>query len=112
MIGLIFFPPRYDAFIDTILDLNFTQHILQVRRSEAVLDLIFCNCPDFVSNVDSVEPLNISDHNVFFCELNLSIANSEHFQQNHQYIYNYRKANWELYMEYLVMVNWNNISST
>ena len=44
-----------------------------------------------------LEPLDNPDHIMVFSELNLSIANPEHFQQNHQYIYNYCKANWELY---------------
>ena len=68
------------------------------------MDLVFSNDPDFKANVDIREPLDNSDHNMFFCELNLSIETSDNFEQNHQYIHNYCKANWKSYMEYVAMV--------
>ena len=51
------FQPCCDDFIDTILDLNLSQHVLKPTRNEAILDLIFSSDPNLVSNVGIIEPL-------------------------------------------------------
>ena len=57
--------------MDAILDLNLTSNVLQPNCNDAILDLVFSSDAEVVSNVDILEPLGNSDHNMVLCDLNL-----------------------------------------
>ena len=103
------FGPSCDQFVDAVLDLNLTQHVLQPTRNDAILDLVFSSDPEVVSNVDILEPLGNSDHNMVLCDLNLPNSLTHKTAKKSR---NYRKANWELFQENLAMVDWEKVFSS
>ena len=60
----LIYPQIYDAFVETILDLHLTQIVLKNTREDAILDLIFSSDSKVFLNVDIIEPLGSSDHNM------------------------------------------------
>ena len=96
----------HDAFVETILDLHLTQIVLKNTREDAILDLIFSSDPEVFLNVDIIEPLRSSDHNMILAELDLMpILHRE----NHMPSRDYQKANWLDYQYLLSVVDWRNI---
>ena len=96
----------HDAFVKTILYLHLTQIVLKNTREDAILDLIFLSDPEVFLNVDIIEPLGSSDHNMILAELDLMpILHRE----NHMPSRDYQKANWLDYQYLLSVVDWRNI---
>ena len=102
------FQPCCDDFIDTILDLNLSQHVLKPTRNEAILALIFSSDSNLVSNVDIIEPLGMSDHNMVFCELNWSQTNSVNGPSSMKH-HSFQNADWELFSELIIKIDYEKI---
>ncbi|NQY00907.1 MAG: hypothetical protein HRT70_07220 [Flavobacteriaceae bacterium] len=96
--------PCCDQFMEATLDLNLTQHVFQPTRENSILDLVFSSHPEIVSNVDIIEPIATSDHNMVLCELNLV---DETPVPKVEKVYNYRKADWNSFICLLMQVNWD-----
>ena len=53
-----------EEFINTIEDCFYTQHVLHPTRGDAVLDLVLSSDPDLVNDVEVINKLENSDHNM------------------------------------------------
>ena len=62
--------------METWQDNNLTQHVHFPTRNDAILDLFFSDEPHLVTNVEALEPLDTSDHNVVIAELYMDNKNT------------------------------------
>ena len=95
-----------DNFMDAIFDLNLSQHVMQPTRKDAVLDLLFSSDPSIVCNVDILEPLGNSDHNMLLAELNFFLQSNS---RPVKFIRDYQRANWSYFAELITMVDWKSV---
>ena len=59
------------SFVKAVEESFLTQHVTVPTRENSVLDLIFSNEPDLVSNVDAIGNLDNSDHTMLLFKLHL-----------------------------------------
>ena len=88
------YPPSKDEYMDAVFELNLQQHVLQPTRDNANFDLIFSDSLDLMSNIDIIEPLGTSDHNMTLCELEAPLSAKKTFES-----FDYQKADWLYYQE-------------
>lgn len=100
------FSPCCDEFMDVVLDLNLSQHVLQPTRNDAILDLVFSSDPNIVSNVDILEPLCTSDHNMVLCELCLQVSS---IKPSLRKSYCFQKADWCYFSELFALTDCDKI---
>lgn len=91
-----------EAFLDAINDSFLLQYVNNPTRGNAVLDLVLCNDPDRIRNVEVKEPLGTSDHytisfDVLWQVTNLSLKSK---------IFNFRRAKFDRMRSYLSKINW------
>ena len=107
-----------DNFMNTISDLCLVQHVLEPTHENHILDLIFSQSPETVANVNLLEPLKTSDHQMVLCELNLDLTpyNTHNLKINYMEFsssnLNYKKANWSAFLSLLAQVDWDNLFVT
>src|SRR5579872_7424004 len=61
-------------FYKTISDLGFSQFIDGPTRGENILDILLCNDPQLISNVQINEPFSTSDHSSINFTANILIS--------------------------------------
>ena len=59
-------------FVRTIEDCFYIQHVFSPTRGDAVLDLVLSTDPDLVSNVNVIDQLGNSDHNMITFNIHLA----------------------------------------
>ena len=79
-------------------DFAFEQCVRVPTRGSHVLDLLFTNCPSFVSHVDVVDNLPHTDHDSVIFKLNMLPPKQERV---HRILYNYKKADFDAYRDTL-----------
>ena len=94
----------------SIINDNFlTQMVNFPTRQDSVLDLVLVNHTNIISCVHSVDSLPGTDHEAIYFEL----TTTPQTQKNHaRYLYNYHKADFDLFCETLRHVPWNCTSSS
>ena len=60
--------------------------------------------PNLVSNVGTIEPLGMSDHNMVFCELNWSQTRSANEPSSMKH-YSFQNVDWELFSELMIKID-------
>ena len=107
-----------DNFMNIILDLCLVQHVLEPTRENHILDLILSQSPETVANVNLLEPLKTSDHQMVLCELNLGLTpyNTHNLKTGHTESslsnLNYKKGDWSAFLSLLAQVDWDNLFVT
>ena len=84
-------------------DFAFEQCVRVPTRGSHVLDLLFTNCPSFVSHVDVVDNLPHTDHDSVIFKLNVLPPKQERV---HRILYNYKKADFDAYRDTLRSAPW------
>ena len=94
----------------SIINDNFlTQMVNFPTRQDSVLDLVLVNHTNIISCVHSVDSLPGTDHEAIYFEL----TTTPQTQKNRaRYLYNYHKADFDLFCETLRHVPWNCTSSS
>ena len=95
---------EWDELMEALQDNNLTQHVYFPTRNDATLDLIFSDEPHLVTNVEALEPLDTSDHNMVIAELNMDNKNTQDMSHIRR---QFQKADWFLFQEHLYNVDWN-----
>jgi len=96
------FPPANDEFMNTIFELNLIQHVLRPTRDNVILDLIFTDSAESVLNIDIIEPLGASDHNMVLCELNVMSKKVTMATEKIEAVcFDYDRADWLYFQELL-----------
>ena len=104
--------------MNTVFDLSLVQHVLEPARENHILDLIFLQSPETVANVNLLEPLKTSDHQMVLCELNLGLTphNTHNLKTSLKEFsisnLNYKKADWSAFLSLLEQVDWDNLFVT
>ena len=63
------YPPSCENFVNALLEANLTQVVHTATRDNVILDLIFTTEASCIHNIDILEPLGTSDHNMVLVEL-------------------------------------------
>ena len=103
--------PSSDEFLNTVLDLCLAQYVLISTRGDHILDLVFSDYPEIVSNVEILEPLKTSDHQLVICELNLIADTPSESCKTNCLLkdMNYKKADWNKFFYMLQDSDWERI---
>ena len=94
-------------FLDSLEDNFFTQHVDVSTRGNSLLDLILSNEPDLVTDVNCLENLGTSDHNVLICSVHMQGESITDNKMAYDYNkadfkglkYELQKADWELMLQ-------------
>ena len=78
----------------------------QATRNKSILDLIFSSVPEIVLNIDILEPLANSDHNMIYCEISLGIMTESKLESSSR---NYHKADWLLFYELFYSIDLDSV---
>jgi hypothetical protein len=92
-------------FIECINELNLIQKICKPTRESNILDLIFCNRDDFISDVNVCETFSTSDHCYITCNFNVPALCSQEVKT----CLNFRDVDWELVRVHLATIYWEEI---
>ena len=89
---------------DAISDFNLQQMVMEPTRGANILDLLFTNRPDILHEVKVVDGLPGSDHDAVYFPINLG---RRRLSRQRQLVYNFKKANFDLFREMLSKVPWD-----
>ena len=89
---------------DPISDFNLQQMVMEPTRGANILDLLFTNRPDILHEVKVVDGLPGSDHDAVYFSINLG---RRRFLRQKRLVYNFKKANFDLFREMLSKVPWD-----
>ena len=89
-----------DMFLDFTLSTGFSQLVLFPTRNNRTLDLLFCNEPDLIQNIEPIA--QISDHDTIYCTLNI-----QKISEKTKTFLNFKLANLEGLNNELLNLNWN-----
>jgi len=95
-------PPDTVAFLDCIESKCLSQHVKDPTRGKNVLDLILTKDPDIIQDIQIIENLAGSDHNMITWKVDI--------QKNVKNIwctFDYNKGNYDAIRDELKKVNWN-----
>ena len=101
------YPPSMDDFIELLHENNLTQHIVTPTREEAVLDLVLSSNEELISNVDVLEPLGTSDHNMIWCEMEGGLLLISEKNQLSTQVRDYKRGDWLMFQHQLQLINWD-----
>ena len=88
------------------IDDNFvTQHVKEVTRNEAILDLVITKEPEIVSSLTVIEKFAESDHNMLQCTIEVDVED----KTTNTYSRNYNKANYKGMKEKLRQADWKGL---
>lgn len=116
--------PLQEKLYDTVSELGFQQFVEQPTRGDNILDIVLCNDPMLVADVNQSPPFCTSDHNCITFVLNfsqleeaLNKSQTEHFyncfnsnSDNLNLVcasYRWAKADWNNMASFLANVNWD-----
>ena len=94
-----------ELFLDCVDDCFCTQHIREATRESNVLDLVLSSDPDIVSDIQIMDKLDTTDHNMISLKLNFEISGDCVTKQR----YDYNKANWKCFKQELSQVDWDSM---
>jgi len=94
-----------EAFVDCLEDNFYIQHVTVPTRDNSVLDLIISNDPELVSDVQVLNPLATSDHNMLMCCVSMDVNKSI----DNKVRYDYNKADFDGIRKELDQINWNRL---
>ena len=92
-------------FIDCLEENFLTQHVLVPTRESSILDLIISRDPDLVSNVQIIEKLAKSDHNMLTCTIHVDTSTVAESRIR----FDYNKADFEGFRRELNEVDWDTL---
>ena len=94
---------KSNAFLETVMENFWTQHVLVPTREKNILDLIFSSEEDMVTDVIVREHFNKSDHNciLFKMVLDVEIIKVQHSK------YNFFKGDYKSMCDYLLAIDWD-----
>ena len=78
--------------------------VMEPTRGANILDLLFTNRPDILREVKVVDGLPGSDHDAVYFSINLG---RRRFLRQKRLVYNFKKANFDLFREMLSKVPWD-----
>jgi hypothetical protein len=87
-------PPALDFFMDCINETNLKQFVRSPTRGNNILDLVFCDDPQILSDIDVREPLGESDHNMVQVKLNIPLFTKRDFRKID---FQYSRADWDAF---------------
>ena len=90
-------------FVCLVQDNFLTQHVLELTRSERVLDIVLSSQKELVENVVIHEPLGSSDHN----QLHFNIKIKSDKTKVKQCRRDFRKGNYKAIRKSLAHIDWN-----
>ena len=94
---------EHTLFLDCIDENLYTQHVETPTRGQATLDLIISSEPDLVSNVDVMDSLANSDHNMVACHVHMTTASTTAKRPARDH----NKANFDDFRKSLAETDWN-----
>jgi len=94
-------------FFDCLEDCFYSQHVLNGTRSNSILDLVLSREPDLVSNVEVIDNLGNSNHNM----IKYTVHQVCKVQDSRIRQCNYFKGDYTKINSYLSMVDWNSLMS-
>jgi len=92
-----------NEFVQAVEDCFYTQHVLYPTRNEAILDLIFTSDPDLVNDVQIMENLGTSDHNM----ITFTVQFKHDDVRNERIIRDYHKGDYDGIRNELKNVDWD-----
>ena len=102
--------PESNSFLlDSALDNDLTQMVLDPTRDSHVLDLFLVNDPTFVSSTIVAECFPGSDHKSVSCSLVFDCDNVSSNAPSFQRRFCFSKADWKLYRTLLSTTPWNEL---
>ena len=98
-------PPDTVAFLDCIESKCLSQHVKVPTRGKNVLDLILTKDPDILQDMQIIENLAGSDHNMITWNVQVDIQKNA---KNNWCIFDYNKGDYDAIRDELRKVEWNN----
>ncbi|XP_059816060.1 uncharacterized protein LOC132387717 isoform X4 [Hypanus sabinus] len=97
--------PQDGEFVECLRDAFLEQLVREPTRDKATLDLVLCNEPDLISDLEVKEPLGGSDHNMicFYLQFEKDKGSSE------VSVLQLNRGNYEAMREELAKVDWTDI---
>ena len=95
---------EYGLFLDLIHERSLLQLVEHPTRCENILDLILCNQPFLVSNIEVSDSLPRCDHDAVFFQLNCCRSK---LCSHGRLSYNFKKANFDLFRNLLDAIDWS-----
>ena len=96
---------RQIDFMRSFLKFGFTQYVTEPTRGRNVLDLIFCNDPNLISNVSVDGTFNTSDHNIICANVSFPYTQSPQYRQM------WNKGNYSDIINCMMPIDWKSIFS-
>ena len=99
----------YDsAFAEFIIQHALLQYVHSPTRRSNILDLVFCDDPYSICNLNITHPFSTSDHNAIEFQLCCDImSQSNPLSTNNISKYYFKKADWEGVADEMSTVDWN-----
>ena len=94
----------YTLFTKAIKDHFLWQFIDFPTRNDHILDLLFTNIPDKISNFKGSQDILNSDHQLIEFSLDLRIKSQPHIKRR---LYSFKKADWNGLKHSLSLINWD-----
>ena len=95
-------PASNDAFMDSVLSACLTQHVENCTRGSNILDLVFSNDFNAVSDVEVLAPLKNSDHFCVSFSLVKSCPSASSTDRPHKIFYDWARAPWSRIAFFLI----------
>ena len=96
-----------DYFCDNIVNFyGFSQLIDEPTRQDAILDLVISNRPESIKNIQILNGIGSSDHNIVSLKLTCKVTRP---YQRPKQIFDYKNANWDKFRLELSNIPWDAI---
>ena len=97
--------PCYDKFITFVNNMGLQQHVHTPTHVDNVLDLVLTDSIGLISDVNIECPIGNSDHNTVHFTINIECNNTTN--NNVEYYYDYKNADYEGLNYYMSRINWD-----
>ena len=97
---------RSEAFMEVVMDNLLIQHVTQPTRQESLLDLVITSNPDMIDEVEIIEHLGRSDHNMLKWDMNFYVKVDESLPKR-----DFRNANIDQIKSELNDTDWRELLS-
>jgi hypothetical protein len=102
--------PIQKLLLDAVSDLGFLQFVDKPTRENNILDLVLCNDPLLIVDVDVTTLFSTSDHFTIEFLLNVSLAkcnvDEKCYGIQDQTFYSWGKVNWNMMKSFMLRVDW------
>ena len=104
------YPPSCENFVNALLEANLTQFVHTATRDNAILDLIFTTEASCIQNIDILEPLGTSDHNMVLVELGFVTSRSNGTNRPFKTkARDFKRVDWKVFQHHLLLVDWDRV---